>query len=114
MIQTAAEAGYPLVMKTAEPGIAHKSDCSGVIVNIQDQQALEQAYADLQSRLGSKVVIMPMVSGGIEVSLGMKNDPHYGPMIIIATGGIFIELLKDRTYSLAPYLPDKQRVYSAT
>jgi len=101
-ILAAKEVGYPLVLKTAEPGIAHKSDCGGVIVNIQNQQGLEQAYADLQSRLGSKVVIMPMVSGSIEVSLGMKNDHNYGPMIIVATGGIFIELLKDRAYSLAP------------
>lgn len=102
VIQAATEVGYPLVMKTAEPDIAHKSDCGGVIVNIQDQQGLEQAYADLLSRLGSKVIIMPMISGGIEVSLGMKNDPHYGPMLIIAAGGIFIELLNDRAFALAP------------
>ena len=101
-IQAAAQIGYPLVMKTAEPGITHKSDCGGVIIDIQDLRSLEQAYADLQNRLGCKVVIMPMVSAGIEVSLGMKNDPHYGPVIIVACGGVLIELIKDRTFALAP------------
>jgi acyl-CoA synthetase (NDP forming) len=93
---------YPLVMKTAEPGIAHKSDCGGVIVAIADQPALETAYQTLLQKLGSKVVIMPMVENGIEISLGMKNDAHYGPMVIVASGGILIELLNDRTFSLAP------------
>lgn len=101
-ISAANQLSYPLVMKTAEPGIAHKSDCGGVIVAIGDQPALEAAYQTLQQKLGSKVVIMPMVENGIEVSLGMKNDAHYGPMVIIASGGILIELLNDRAFSLAP------------
>ena len=67
---------------------------------------MELAYQTLQQKLGSKVVIMPMVEGGIEVSLGMKNDTDYGPMVIIATGGIFIELLNDRAFSLAPVTPE--------
>jgi acyl-CoA synthetase (NDP forming) len=98
---------YPIVMKTAEPGIAHKSDCGGVVVSIENQAALEVAYQALQQKLGSKVVIMPMVTGGIEVSLGMKNDAHYGPMLIVASGGIFIELLNDRAFSLAPVTPNQ-------
>jgi len=99
----AAEAcGYPLVLKTAVTGIAHKSDQDGVKVGIEDQRQLEVAYRDLQTRLGDRVVVMPMVEPGVEVSVGMKNDPQYGPMVILACGGVLIELLAERAFNLAP------------
>jgi acyl-CoA synthetase (NDP forming) len=94
--------GYPLVLKTAVAGIAHKSEQGGVKVGIEDQQQLEVAYRDLQTRLGNRVVAMPMVESGVEVSVGMKNDPQYGPMIIVACGGVLIELLAERAFKLAP------------
>ena len=100
---TAADAcGYPLVLKTAVDGIAHKSDQGGVITSIGGWKELQDAYRDLQARLGDRVVIMPMVETGVEVSVGMKNDPQYGPMIIVACGGVLIELLAERAFSLAP------------
>jgi len=103
----AATCGYPLVLKTAVTGIAHKSDHDGVKVGVADRQQLEDAYRDLQTRLGDRVVVMPMVPSGIEVSVGMKNDPQYGPMVIVACGGVLIELLAERAFKLAP-VDDKQ------
>jgi len=94
--------GYPLVLKTAMAGIAHKSDKKGVKVGIEDRQRLEAAYRDLQTRLGNQVVVMPMIETGVEVSVGMKNDPQYGPMVIVACGGVLIELLAERAFKLAP------------
>jgi len=94
--------GYPLVLKTAMAGIAHKSDKNGVKVDIADRQQLEAAYRDLQTRLGDQVVVMPMVEAGVEISVGMKNDPQYGPMVIVACGGVLIELLAERAFKLAP------------
>ncbi len=94
--------GYPLVLKTAVAGIAHKSDQNGVKLGIADRQALEVAYRDLQTRLGDRVVVMPMVAPGVEVSVGMRNDPQYGPMVIVACGGLLIELLAERAFKLAP------------
>jgi acyl-CoA synthetase (NDP forming) len=94
--------GYPLVLKTAVTGIAHKSDRNGVKVGIADRHQLEVAYQDLQRRLGDPVVVMPMVEPGIEVSVGMRNDPQYGPMVIVACGGVLIELLAERAFKLAP------------
>ena len=102
VISAAGELGYPLVLKTAEAGIAHKSDQGGVKVGIKNREQLESAYQDLHSRLGSHVVLMPMVDAGIEVSVGMKNDPQYGPMVIVACGGVLIELLAERAFKLAP------------
>ena len=98
----AAELGYPLVMKTAMPGIAHKSDQGGVKVGIGDIERLEADYRDLEQRLGPRVLLMPMVEDGVEVALGMKNDPQFGPLVIVACGGVLIELLAERAFALAP------------
>ena len=94
--------GYPLVLKTAMPGIAHKSDQNGVKVGIENAQQLECAYRDLQQRLGDRVLVMPQVASGVEVSVGMKNDVQFGPMVIVACGGVLIELLAERACQLAP------------
>jgi acyl-CoA synthetase (NDP forming) len=102
LLQAADDFGYPLVLKTAMPGISHKSDKKGVIVGIADFQHLQRAYKDLQQRLGKRVLLMPQVPAGVEVSLGMKNDAQYGPMVIIACGGVLIELLAERAFRLAP------------
>ncbi len=102
LCQGADSLDYPLVLKTAMPGISHKSDKNGVIVKIEDRRQLEIAYRDLQTRLGDRVVVMPMIEPGVEVSVGMKNDPQYGPLIIVACGGILIEILAERAFRLAP------------
>jgi acyl-CoA synthetase (NDP forming) len=102
LLQAADDFGYPLVLKTAMPGISHKSDINGVIVGVPDRQHLQLAYKDLQQRLGKRVLLMPQVPAGVEVSVGMKNDAQYGPMIIIACGGVLIELLAERAFRLAP------------
>ena len=102
MISAAEELGYPLVMKTASSGIAHKSDQGGVKLGIETLDQLLSAYDDLRDRLGERVVLMPMIEAGVEVSLGMKNDPQYGPLVIVACGGILIELMAERSFRLAP------------
>jgi acyl-CoA synthetase (NDP forming) len=107
LIQAASDFDYPLVLKTAIPGIAHKSDQNGVKVGIENLQQLQQAYDDLQQRLGKRVLLMPQVPAGIEVSVGMKNDAQFGPMVIIACGGVLIELLAERAFRLAPVTGDE-------
>jgi acyl-CoA synthetase (NDP forming) len=102
VLDAAGAFGYPLVIKTAHPEIMHKSDSGGVKLGIADQQGLEAAYQELNYRHGNRVVVMPMVESGIEVSVGMKNDPQYGPVVILASGGVLIELLNDRAFGLAP------------
>ena len=102
LIAAADACGYPLVLKTAMPGIAHKSDQNGVKVGIENQQQLETEYRDLQRRLGDRVLVMPLIAGGIEVSVGMNNDAQFGPLVIVACGGVLIELLAERACKLAP------------
>jgi acetate---CoA ligase (ADP-forming) len=100
--QCAELLGYPMVLKTAMPGITHKSECNGVKTNINDWVKLKSNYDDLNNRLGCQVLAMQQVDSTIELAIGIKNDDQYGPLIVIASGGIFIEILKDRQTALAP------------
>ena len=107
LLEYANHYSYPLVLKTVEPGIAHKSEHQGVKLNLNNQSELLDAYQALCESLGDKAMIMPMAKGGVEIGLGMKNDPQFGPLIIVSAGGILIELIKDRVISLAPVSPQQ-------
>lgn len=94
---------FPVVLKTAEPHIHHKSDVGGVKLNLNSVTDVSEAYDDLANRLGYRVTIEPMVGQGTELAFGMVNDPQFGPMVMVGSGGIYIEVLKDRVFSLAPF-----------
>jgi acyl-CoA synthetase (NDP forming) len=94
--------GYPVVLKTAVAGIAHKSDVGGVWLDLRDATAVGVAYDDLALRLGPEVLVQAMVGKGVEAALGAVNDPDFGPYAMVAAGGILIELIEDRAVSLAP------------
>ncbi len=102
-LQAAETVGYPVVLKTAEPGIHHKSDVGGVRLNLADATEVTQAYEDLSERLGHLVTVEPMVDAGIEIAFGMISDPQFGPMVMVGSGGVYIEILKDRCFSLAGF-----------
>jgi acyl-CoA synthetase (NDP forming) len=94
--------GYPVVLKTAQPGINHKSDCGGVFVNVQSEQELLRHYRDIESRLGPRALLSQMVGEGIEIALGTVNDSQFGPVIMVAAGGILVELIGDREMAMCP------------
>ncbi len=98
----AREVGYPVVLKTAAPGILHKSEVDGVLLNLTDEDDLRNAYAGLTARLGQEVLVAPMAPRGIELALGVVRDPQFGAMVLVAAGGVFIEVLGDRQLGLAP------------
>jgi hypothetical protein len=91
-----------VALKTAEPGILHKSDAGGVVLGLQDGDALAVAYESLAGRLGPQVVVAPMAGPGVEIALGIVRDVQFGPMVMVAAGGVLIELLKDRRLGLPP------------
>jgi acyl-CoA synthetase (NDP forming) len=102
--------GYPVVLKTAMPGIAHKSDVGGVVLNIRDAEALAAAYGDLASRLGPRVLVTPMLKiQGVEMVMGMVRDPNFGPIVMLGAGGVFVEIMKDVRAILPPFGPDVAR-----
>ena len=102
LLISANEFGYPVVLKTAMPGIQHKSDVDGVKPGLSDERALREAYDDLSISLGSRVLISPMVNGDVELALGIVVDEQFGPLVMLGAGGILIEVLKDRHFLLPP------------
>lgn len=105
LIQAASRLSYPLALKTAVPGILHKSDVGGVVLGIADAQALSRAYADMRLRLGAPAMIAEMSSKGVELALGAVVDPQWGAVIIVSAGGVLMELLDDKSFALAPVSP---------
>ncbi len=99
----AAEIGYPVALKTAEPGIDHKSDRGGVLLNVTDEDALKKAHGDLHTRIGPRVIVQAMAGKGVELAMGCVNDPDFGPLIMVSAGGTLIELFGDRQFALAPF-----------
>ena len=109
-VSFAEEIGYPVVMKIASPDILHKSDVGGVKVGLADKDAVARAYETMISTISAKmpqaniwgVSMQQMVTQGKEVILGMSRDAQFGPMLMFGLGGIYVEVLKDVTFRIAP------------
>ncbi|HIU84960.1 MAG TPA: acetate--CoA ligase family protein, partial [Candidatus Aphodousia gallistercoris] len=102
--------GYPVVMKMTSKTTSHKTDVGGVRVNIGSAEALRDQYRDLIAKLKERglleglegVIIQEMVKGNREMVCGVATDPQYGHMMMFGLGGVFIEVMKDVTFRMAP------------
>lgn len=102
--------GYPIVMKMTSKTTSHKTDVGGVRVNIGSADALRAQYQDLVAKLEERglleglegVIIQEMVKGSREMVCGIATDPQYGPQLMFGLGGVFIEVMKDVTFRIAP------------
>lgn len=109
-VTLARQVGYPVVMKIVSPDILHKSDAGGVKVNIKDEAGVKDAYRTIMANsLKYKadadvhgIAIQEMAPWGTEVILGSVNDTTFGPTVMFGLGGIFVEVLKDVTFRVAP------------
>ncbi len=101
----AAALGYPLAAKTAMPGIVHKSDRGGVRLDLADADALVAAYRELAAAVGPRVLLAPMAPPGVEMLLGARRDPQFGPVVVLGSGGVHAELLADVVCALPPFTP---------
>ena len=109
-IKIAKKIGYPVVMKIASPQIIHKSDAGGVMVNLKNDEEIESAFDTIvgnAKKYDKKaeikgVLIVEMIKGGKELIIGSKHEPGFGPVIMLGMGGIYVEVLKDVTFKLAP------------
>ena len=109
----ATEIGFPVVAKIASPDILHKTEMGGVLLNLQDADAVQAGFEKLMARAQQHapnaqidgVLITPMVKGGIETILGVQVDPTFGPMILFGAGGTAVELFKDVALASAPLSP---------
>jgi len=107
--------GFPVVLKIISPQVQHKTDVGGVKVNIKDEEELIKAFQELTigvrqalpgvSILG--VLVQEMIAGGKEIILGFTRDPQFGPLVMFGLGGIYVEVIKDVSFRLAPLCPEE-------
>ncbi len=102
--------GYPLVLKVVSPEIQHKTDLGGVKVNIRTEEELIQGFQEILFRVKKAlpratitgILVQEMITNAREVILGFTRDPQFGPMVMFGLGGIYVEVLKDVSFRLAP------------
>jgi acetate---CoA ligase (ADP-forming) len=94
--------GWPVVLKTANPTIAHKSGADGVKPGLGSAAALRRAHDDLTARLGPEVTVEATAATGVELALGVVRDEQFGPLVMVAAGGVLVEALRDRRFALPP------------
>jgi acetyltransferase len=109
-VEAAEAMGYPVVLKIASPDILHKSDIGAVKVGLSDATQVRDAF-DIISYRANKYfptadiwgcTVQEMVAKGKEVIIGMSKDPQFGPLLLFGLGGIYVEVLKDVTFRVAP------------
>jgi acyl-CoA synthetase (NDP forming) len=108
---TAAKAlGYPVVLKIESPDILHKTEAKGVALNLSDEAAVRGAFSVLIANAKSYkadariagVLVQTMVKGYVELVVGLKRDPTFGPVVMVGLGGVLIEVFKDAVFRAAP------------
>lgn len=106
----AGRVGYPVAVKLASHRIVHKTEVGGVQLNLKDEQVVRQAVGSMRTRLAETdqldamegVLVQPMVTGGVEVMVGITDDPLFGPLIAFGLGGIHVEILGDVQFRITP------------
>ncbi|MGL1932409.1 MAG: acetate--CoA ligase family protein [Desulfotalea sp.] len=109
-IEYARRIGFPVALKIVSPDIVHKSDMGGVKLNLANAQQVHDGYDLMKLRIKEQVpnaridgvYVEKMADPGLEVIIGMNRDPEFGPMLMFGLGGIFVEVMKDVTFHLAP------------
>jgi len=98
---------FPLVMKVVSPQILHKSDVGGVLLNIQNEQQVRQAFTGMARRFSSQGfrggMLYQQVMEGLEIIAGIKQDPTFGPVVLVGAGGVLTELVRDSAVRIAPF-----------
>jgi acyl-CoA synthetase (NDP forming) len=113
----AEQMGYPVAIKVISEQISHKSDVGGVQLNLRNGPAVEAAFEDMLKRIHQSypeakidgVLVQPMATGGQELILGGRQDPNFGPVVLIGLGGIFVEVLEEVSLRVAPITPKEAR-----
>jgi len=109
-LSAARRIGYPVVVKTTRADVVHKTDAGGVVLGVGDDAALRAAWAALRSRFGpADVLVQRQVDPGVELLVGGRRDPVFGPTVAFGLGGVLAEALREVTLALAPLGPAEAR-----
>ena len=109
-VKLASKIGFPVAVKLASHTILHKTEIGAVQLNLANEQAVRDAFETIRSRLAQDhtldamegVLVQPMVSGGVEVMVGITRDPLFGPLLAFGLGGIHVEILGDVQFRVTP------------
>jgi acyl-CoA synthetase (NDP forming) len=109
-VKLACKTGFPVAVKLAARQIVHKTEIGAVRLNLPNEQAVRDAFEAIRSRLEQDhkleamegVLVQPMLSGGVEVMVGMTRDPLFGPLLAFGLGGIHVEILGDVRFRITP------------
>ena len=109
--------GYPVVLKIVSPDIIHKSDVGGVLVDLKNARGVRSGYNQIIKNVRKHnekagivgILVQEMAPSSTEVIVGMTKDPQFGPALMFGLGGIFVEVLKDVTFRIAPVTADEAR-----
>jgi len=109
-VDVAERIGYPVAIKVISQQISHKSDVGGVQLNLRNGPAVREAFEDMMKRIRQAypeamldgALVQPMVTGGRELILGGKRDAHFGPVVLVGLGGIFVEVFEEVALRVAP------------
>ncbi len=109
-ISIAKEIGFPVVLKISSPQVVHKSDSGGVRLGLATSTQVSKAYSEIASSIRQKhpqaiiqgVSVQAMVPQGVEVIVGISQDPQFGPVIMFGLGGVLVEVLKDISFRIVP------------
>jgi acetyl-CoA synthetase (ADP-forming) len=113
----AEKIGFPVVLKILSPDIIHKSDVGGVVVNLKDAKEVRNAYQQIMKNVKNHnakakilgILVQEMAPSSTEVIVGAIKDPQFGPALMFGLGGVFVEVLKDVTFRIAPVAADEAR-----
>ena len=109
-VQAARKIGFPVALKLASREIIHKTEFGGVQLNLQDEDAVHRAFEYVSDQLAKRemskamdgAIVQPMISGGVELMIGVSQDPSFGPLIAFGLGGIHVEILRDVCFRITP------------
>jgi acyl-CoA synthetase (NDP forming) len=109
-VRFSEQIGYPIVLKIVSPDIIHKSDVGGVMVDLKTAKDVREAYKQIlgnvkKHKADAKIIgllVQEMAPSSTEVIVGAIKDPQFGPTVMFGLGGIFVEVLKDVTFRVAP------------
>lgn len=109
--------GRPVALKIESPDILHKTDVGGVMLNLDGEDAIREAYGELLAACArarpdaavAGVIVQPMSAGHVELVIGVKRDPVFGAMVMVGCGGILLEVLRDVAFRRAPFSAKEAR-----
>ena len=113
-VAVAEKIGWPVAVKLASHQIVHKTEFGGVHLNLTNERSVRHAFASITSELEKRntlaamegVLVQPMLTGGVEVMVGVTHDPLFGPLIAFGLGGIHVEILGDVQFRITPLTED--------